>query len=107
MPPAPLPRCELPNLLRAVYAALQSGKTEEGVDFANNVNRFLRLFGMQRDYQELTEAAAKAGGTVGSQAWFLARSNLGEQLWQNGQTCSSESRSLQDILDRAGEDTQL
>jgi tetratricopeptide (TPR) repeat protein len=80
-----LARCELPNLLRAVHAALQTGEAEQGVDFAERVNLFLRNFGLRRDAEELTEAANKVGGTVGSQAWFAARSNLGEQLWQNGQ----------------------
>ncbi|MCI5191453.1 MAG: hypothetical protein D3905_17065, partial [Candidatus Electrothrix sp. AS4_5] len=78
-------QCELPNLLRAVHLALQSGRNEEGVDFADSVNRFLRVFGLRRDAEALTEAAGKAGGTVGSQAWYLAQSNLGEQLRQNGQ----------------------
>ncbi|WPD20951.1 MAG: CHAT domain-containing protein [Candidatus Electrothrix scaldis] len=76
---------ELPNLLRAVHTALQTGRAEEGMDFAATVKWFLRDFGMRRDIEELTEAASKAGGAVGSQAWFLAQSNKGEQLWQNGQ----------------------
>ncbi|MGR0481166.1 MAG: tetratricopeptide repeat protein [Candidatus Electronema sp. V4] len=88
---------ELPNLLRAVHAALQTGRNEEGVDFADKVNRFLHVFGMRRDYQELTEAAAKAGGAVGSQAWFLSRSNVGEQLWQSGQPASA-AQVFADIL---------
>ncbi|WP_339136512.1 MAG: tetratricopeptide repeat protein [Candidatus Electrothrix sp. GW3-4] len=78
-------RCELPNLLRAVHTALQTDMAEEGVDFAERVNKFLYFFGLRRDAEELTEAAGKAGGTVGSQAWFLAQSNLGEQLLGNGQ----------------------
>uniref|UniRef100_UPI0040561692 tetratricopeptide repeat protein n=1 Tax=Candidatus Electrothrix sp. TaxID=2170559 RepID=UPI0040561692 len=80
-----LARCELPNLLRAVHAALQTGEVEQSVSFAERVNRFLYFFGLRRDAEELTEAAGKAGGTVGSQAWFLAQSNKGEQLRQNGQ----------------------
>ncbi|XCN72570.1 MAG: tetratricopeptide repeat protein [Candidatus Electrothrix aestuarii] len=80
-----LARCELPNLLRAVHVALQAGEAEEGVDFADSVNKFLRNFGLRRDAEELTEEAGKAGGTVGSQAWFLSQSNKGEQLRQNGQ----------------------
>ena len=80
-----LAHCELPNLLRAVHAALQTVKVEQGVSFAEYVNRFLRFFGLRRDAEELTEAAGKAGDTVGSQAWFVAQSNKGEQLWQNGQ----------------------
>ncbi|CAK8716275.1 MAG: Tetratricopeptide repeat-containing protein [Candidatus Electronema aureum] len=80
---------ELPNMFRAVHAALQTGRAEESVDFADNVNEFLSDFGMRRDYQALTEAAAKAGGTVGSQTWFLSRSDLGEQLFRNSQTAAA------------------
>jgi tetratricopeptide (TPR) repeat protein len=76
---------------------LQTDKAEESVDFADKVNRFLYVFGMQRDSQALAEVAAKAGGTVGSQAWFLSRSNLGEQLRQNGQT-KAAAQVFQDIL---------
>ncbi|XOF34087.1 MAG: CHAT domain-containing protein [Candidatus Electrothrix sp. YB6] len=90
-------RCELPNLLRAVHVALQTGRAEESVDFAKNVNCFLWFFGMRRDAEELTEATSKAGGAVGSQAWFLSRSNLGEQLWQNGQPVAAV-QVVEDIL---------
>jgi tetratricopeptide (TPR) repeat protein len=75
---------ELPNLLRAVHAALQTDKAEEGVEFADKVNWFLRNFGMRRDCQALTEMTAKAGGAVGSQNWFVTRSNLGDQLQERG-----------------------
>ncbi len=78
-------QCELPNLLRAVHVALQTDKAEESVDFADNVNWFLRDFGMRRDAEELTEAAGKAGGTVGSRTWYLSQSNKGEQLYGSGQ----------------------
>jgi tetratricopeptide (TPR) repeat protein len=88
---------ELPNMLRAVHAALQIGKTEEGVEFAECVNRFLHVFGMQRDYQELAEAAAKAGGAVGSQSWYLSRSTLGEQLLRSGQPAAA-MQIFEDIL---------
>ncbi|MDU9048262.1 MAG: tetratricopeptide repeat protein [Candidatus Electrothrix sp. Rat3] len=80
-----LAHCELPNLLRAVHVALQTGEAEQGVDFANKVNFFLRPFGLRRDAEELLEAAGKAGSTIGTQAWYLSQSNKGEQLWGNGQ----------------------
>ncbi|CAK8711257.1 Tetratricopeptide repeat-containing protein [Candidatus Electronema halotolerans] len=95
-------RHELPNMLRAVHAALQSGRSEEGVDFANNVNLFLRYFGLRRDAEELTEAAGKAGGVVGSKAWYLSRSNLGEQLLNSGQPKQAEAV-FADILKGLGE----
>lgn len=84
-------QCELPNMLRAVHAALQTGEAEEGVDFADNVNLFLQFFGLRRDAEELAEAAGKAGGTVGTQAWFTSRSNLGEQLFNSGQPKQAEA----------------
>jgi tetratricopeptide (TPR) repeat protein len=93
---------ELPNLLRAVYAALQSGSTEKSVDFADSISHFLLAFGMRREHQALTEAAAKAGSAVGSQAWYRSRSNLGEQLWQNGQLAAAEAV-FQDMLKELGE----
>jgi tetratricopeptide (TPR) repeat protein len=88
---------ELPNLLRAVYAALQSSKAEQGVDFAVNINSFLQIFGMRRDCLALAEAAAKAGSIVGSKAWYLAHSNLGLQLCSSGQIAAAE-QICQDIL---------
>ncbi len=80
-----LARCELSNLLRAVHTALQAEKSEEGVNFAAAVNKFLHFFGLRRDAEELTEATSKAGGAVGSRAWYFVHSNKGEQLWGNGQ----------------------
>jgi hypothetical protein len=47
---------ELPNLLHAVYAALHTGSSEESVDFADNVNRFLIFFGMRRHWQAAQSA---------------------------------------------------
>ncbi|MCI5194127.1 MAG: tetratricopeptide repeat protein [Candidatus Electrothrix sp. AU1_5] len=76
---------ELPNLLRAVYAALQKNLAEDGVDFTDKVNLFLNNFGLRRDYQALAKAAAEVGGTVVSQTWFLAQFNLGNHLLQHGQ----------------------
>ncbi|WYD79370.1 MAG: hypothetical protein V8K32_08615 [Candidatus Electrothrix gigas] len=84
-----LAQCELPNLLRAVHAVLQTDKTEVGVEFAIKVNPFLNNIGLRRDWRELAEAAAKAGGTVGSQTWYFSHSNLGEQLRQDSQTAAA------------------
>jgi tetratricopeptide (TPR) repeat protein len=39
----------------------------------------------------LTEAAGKAGGVVGPKAWYLSRSNLGEQLLNSGQPKQAEA----------------
>ncbi|MCI5224864.1 MAG: hypothetical protein D3924_19895, partial [Candidatus Electrothrix sp. AR4] len=49
---------ELPNLLRAVYTCLESGK-EDGPDFTNKVSKFLYNFNLWREYQALAEGGAK------------------------------------------------
>lgn len=84
-------QCELPNLLRAVHVALQTGGIEKGVDFAAKINLFLRAFSLWRDSQELSKLAIKTSEIVGSQAWFLARSDLGRQLQESGQIAAAEA----------------
>lgn len=77
-------RRELPNLLRAVYAALEAD-APNAADFAVNVNKFLDNFGLRRDYQTLAERSAQAAAdNSDSSQWYLARSNLGEQLFNAG-----------------------
>ncbi len=97
-----LAHCELSNLLRAVYVALQVGRAEERQEFADCVNLFLDIFGMRREHQTLVETAAKAGGTVGSKAWLSARFNLGEQLQQSDKTTEAV-QVFQDILAELGD----
>ncbi len=73
---------ELPNLLSAVHGALDAGE-EWAVDFVDNVNKFLDVFGLNKDRAELTRRAQQLG-KLGSRAWYLARSNQGEQLFSAG-----------------------
>lgn len=54
-------RRELPNLLAAVHGALDAG-TPWAVDFADNVNRFLGVFGLSRDQAALTKRAQAVAG---------------------------------------------
>jgi tetratricopeptide (TPR) repeat protein len=77
---------ELPNLLVAVRGAMDAGE-DWAVEFVEKVNRFLMVFGMNGDRKDLTDRAGQLAQSVavGSQAWYLARSNAGEQLWQSGQ----------------------
>ncbi len=77
---------ELPNLLVAVRGALAEGE-DWAVDFVDKVNWFLNFFGMNGDRVDLTDRAARAAQSVavGSQAWYLARTNAGERLYQSGQ----------------------
>jgi len=76
-------RRELPNLLHAVHRAL-GDSAADAVEFVNSVNRFLTDFGMTREAEWLTRRAEQAGGQRGSQAWFLAQLNRGEQLLASG-----------------------
>jgi len=75
---------ELPNLLHAVHAALAAGEPE-AVDFANSVNLFLGCFGLTQEGEALLAKTHATAGEVGSDAWYLAQSNRGEQLFEAGQ----------------------
>ena len=70
---------ELPNLLAAVNQALIQGN-ESAVDFVDNVNYLLNIFGLNKDRATLTQKAQELG-KPGSKAWYLAQSGLGEQLF--------------------------
>jgi len=77
-------RRELPNLMAAVRISLDS-IDDNAASFVDYVNRFLVLFGMNRDRKQLTDQAEAIAGAVGSRSWVLSRSNTGEQLWAAGQ----------------------
>jgi tetratricopeptide (TPR) repeat protein len=72
---------ELPNLLYAVHKALDTDK-EWALDFVDKVKWFLNMFGLNRDRTTLIQRVEQAGGEVGSQTWFLTRTNAGEQLFR-------------------------
>lgn len=93
-------RRELPNLLAAARRAL-AAKADFAVQFVNNVNRFLHVFGLNRDREALNQAAQALAGAVGSRAWYLARSNHGEQLRGAGRVPEA-AQVFQDILDGLG-----
>ncbi len=88
---------ELPNLLAAVNQALIQ-ETERAVDFVDCVNYFLNYFGLNRDRAVLTQKVQKLG-QPGSDAWYLARSGLGEQLFGVGRYQEAE-QVFQEILVR-------
>ena len=94
-------RRELPNLLAAVYGALDAG-APWAIDFADNVNRFLGVFGLSRDRAALSKRAQAAAGEKGSENWYLARSNLGEQLLAAGRFREAEAV-FADIVAHLGE----
>lgn len=70
---------ELPNLLLAVHGALDAGE-EWAVVFVTYINKFLNVFGLNRDLAELNRRIENMGGEVGSETWYIARMNVGEQL---------------------------
>jgi tetratricopeptide (TPR) repeat protein len=76
-------RCELPNLLQAVDCALDAGDAK-AVDFVVAVNYFLRVFGLTREAARLSGRAERVDLPPGSQAWYLAQSDRGEQLLEAG-----------------------
>lgn len=92
---------ELPNLLFAARGALAAGD-ENAVDFVDNINWFLDSFGLQRDRADLNDRAKALAGAVGSQAWLLHRSAVGEQLRNAGRHADA-ARIFQEILNGLGE----
>lgn len=74
---------ELPNLLYAVNSALDVSE-EWAVEFFTYVNKFLDYFRLNRERDALCQRAKQADGAIGSQKWFLVRSNFGEQLFSDG-----------------------
>ncbi|MGB5967229.1 MAG: tetratricopeptide repeat protein, partial [Spirulinaceae cyanobacterium] len=59
-------------------------QVDYAVDFVDKVNYFLDYFGLNRERVELTERVQKLSQDVGSQSWYLAQINLGEQLYNGG-----------------------
>lgn len=76
---------ELFNLLAGVKSALSTKETW-AVNFVDKVNKFLNNFGMPGEQKNLTQQAEKAiqNLLVGSQEWYLAKSNVGKVLTQEG-----------------------
>lgn len=81
-------KAELPNLLAAVGEALDAEESW-AVEFVDNVNKFLNNFGLNKDRAALTYRAQQLG-QPGSSAWYLARTNVGEQLFNAGQYREAE-----------------
>ncbi|MFN0069725.1 MAG: tetratricopeptide repeat protein, partial [Limisphaerales bacterium] len=92
---------ELPNLLHAVHAALDAGDPDAG-SFADCVNKFLGYFGLKQEAERLSQKAQQAAPDAGSQAWVLAQSNRGEQLFAAGQVAEA-AQVFQAILRQLGD----
>ncbi|MBW4484117.1 MAG: CHAT domain-containing protein [Tildeniella torsiva UHER 1998/13D] len=76
-------RRELPNLMQAVNQAIAAADPD-AVDFGDNVNRFLEVFGLGQDRAALAQKLGLLQGEAGSRNWYLARSNQGETLLSAG-----------------------
>jgi tetratricopeptide (TPR) repeat protein len=74
---------ELPNLLHAVYAALDADDSV-AVNFANRVNNFLDVFGFRQESEALIAKAQAMASEAGSYGWYVAQSNRGQQLLKAG-----------------------
>ncbi|MCG6138181.1 MAG: CHAT domain-containing protein [Nostoc sp. LLA-1] len=74
---------ELPNLLYAVDGALNAGE-DWAISFTAFINMFLNYFGLNRDRTLLNQRITQLIGEVGSETWYLSRSNVGEQLFHTG-----------------------
>jgi tetratricopeptide (TPR) repeat protein len=87
---------ELPNLLYAVRGSIEACE-DFAVEFVGKVSLFLGYFGLNQDREDLTEMVQHIGGEIGSQSWYLTRSNTGEQLWNAGRYAEAEAV-FQEIL---------
>jgi tetratricopeptide (TPR) repeat protein len=92
---------EFPNLLAAVSGALEAGESW-ALDFVDNVNWFLNVFGRTRDRAQLTARVQALGNAVGSEPWYLTRSNQGDQLLDAGDYPKATAV-FQEILTQLGE----
>jgi len=92
---------ELPNLLYAVYGALDAGDTD-AVEFAEKVNSFLgTIFGLKQEAERLSAKAQVAAGETGSRSWYLAQSNRGQQLYRAGRVVEA-AQVFQAVLKQLG-----
>ena len=90
-------RRELPNLLHAVHAAFAAADPD-AVNFADRVNWFLGYFGLRQEAARLTEKARDTADEVGSQQWYVAQSNRGEQLLAERRVAEA-ARVFEEILE--------
>jgi tetratricopeptide (TPR) repeat protein len=94
-------RWELPNLLFAVDHALRL-QEDWAVDFVSTLNKFLKYFGLNKIRQSLTERASQQNSEVGSNDWYLAQTDVGDQLLQAGQSHQAAAI-FETILEALGE----
>ncbi|MCK5524947.1 MAG: tetratricopeptide repeat protein [Thiomargarita sp.] len=95
-------RKELPNLLNAVYGALNS-QTNWAIDFAGYVNSFLNEFGIKSDLEKLTGQGNNAIKQV-DENWFLGNSSQGEQLYRLNRIQEAQTV-FENILEQLDDET--
>jgi tetratricopeptide (TPR) repeat protein/CHAT domain-containing protein len=92
---------ELPNLLHAVFAALQLNDAF-AIEFVDNLNNFLNESGLQRDRTKMIKMTqAMISPEKDLRQWYLARKNHGEMLIDSGQYEQAENN-FQEILHYLG-----
>ncbi len=74
---------ELPNLLFVVKKVLVE-ETDYAVEFADQVNKFLYIFGLQHDLKQLNKETYKLAEKMGEKNWFLNQTSVGEQFFNMG-----------------------
>ena len=94
---------ELPNLLHAVYAALEANDPD-GVIFVHCVNKFLINFGYKKESEILVARVQAATSEIGSESWYLAQLARGEQLAAMGHIAKA-SDVFSEILEKLGDTT--
>ncbi len=92
---------ELPNLLFAVYGALDTNK-EWAVEFVRNINLFLAAFELNNEHANLSQRTEQVSEKLGSQAWYDAKTNAGEQLL-NAELYQKAAQVFVEVLTRLGE----
>ncbi len=95
-------RKELPNLLNAVYGALNS-QTNWAIDFAGYVNSFLNEFGIKSELEKLTGQSNNAIKQV-DENWFVGNSSQGEQLYRLNRIQEAQTV-FENILEQLDDET--
>jgi tetratricopeptide (TPR) repeat protein len=95
-------RCELPNLLHAVNVALNR-QENFATAFVQYVRLFLTYFGLNGDDDVLLKRSlAGIVGERGSQSWYRALSNKGDQLLNSGRAIEAADI-FQEVVNGLGE----
>lgn len=96
-----LVRRELPNLRRAFAGLEAAGDADEAAELADEIGRFLGVFGRRRELGELLRRAAALGRAAGglSQAEYLRERGLGDEELARGALQAAYDR-YQGLLQR-------